>query len=172
MSSYKYTFKVLLLGHPSVKKEFINMYFQQIFREDLSLTIGIEFYMKDIQFSGDIIRLKFWDISENERFRFLIKQYCKGANGTVLMYDITNSKSLENLVNFIQIIRENAGDIPIILIGNRVDLEKFREVSKEEGIKIAERYNLSAFTEISTKTDENVEKTFEVLTEIIINHFK
>lgn len=172
MSSYEYTFKVLLLGHPSVKKEFINMYLQQIFREDLSLTIGMEFYIREVQLNGDIIVLQFWDISENERFRFLIQSYCKGANGAVLMFDINDSKTLDYLIDYIQTIRDNAGDIPIILIGNRIDLEESREISREEGIEITKRYNLSAFTEISTKTGENVEKTFEVLTEIIMNHFK
>jgi len=85
------------------------------------------------------------------------------------MYDITNSNTLKQLPDWLQTIRENAGDIPIILIGNKLDLEESREVSREVGIKFAEKYNLSAFAEISTKTGKNVEKVFQVLTEIIIN---
>lgn len=172
MSIYKYTFKVLLFSHPTVKEEFINKYLQQIFSEDLSLTVGVEFYTKDVQFSGDTVRLQFWEISESERFRFLIQSYCKGANGAVLMYDINNSKTLDLLIDYLQIISKNTGNIPIMLIGNKLYLEESRELSREVGINIAEKYNLSTYTEISTKTGQNVENAFQVLTEILINHLK
>lgn len=172
MSIYKYTFKVLLLSHPTVKEEFINKYLKQIFSEDLSLTVGVEFYTKDVQFSGDTVRLQFWEISEGERFRFLIQSYCKGANGAVLMYDINNSKTLDLLIDYLQIISKNTGNIPIMLIGNKLYLEESREISREVGINIAEKYNLSTYTEISTKTGQNVENAFQILTEILINHLK
>ena len=86
------------------------------------------------------------------------------------MYDITNSNTLKHLSEWFQLIRENAGDIPIILGGNIFNLQKSREVSEEEGVKLAEKYNLSGFVEISTKTGQNVEKIFEALTESVINN--
>ena len=69
---------------------------------------------------------------------------------------------------WIQIIRETAGDIPIILIGTRLDLEELRDLNKDKVFEIAEKYNLSSYNEISTKTGENVESTFDVLTELLI----
>jgi GTPase SAR1 family protein len=68
-----------------------------------------------------------------------------------------------------QIIRENASDIPIMLVGTKLDLEEFRELNREEGIEIAKKYNLASYSEISTKTGQNVEKSFEMLTDILIN---
>ena len=69
---------------------------------------------------------------------------------------------------WIQIIRERAGDIPIILIGTKLDLENLRDLNKDKVFEIAEKYNLSSYNEISTKTGENVETTFDVLTELLI----
>jgi len=86
------------------------------------------------------------------------------------MYDISNSNTLKHVPEWIQIIRENAGDIPILLIGNKLDLGQLREVSFEEGLKFKDKYDLSAFFEISSKTGENIENTFEGLIEIIMNY--
>ena len=79
------------------------------------------------------------------------------------MYDITNRLSLDQIPDWIRIVRENAGDIPIILVGAKAHLEQFRAVSKEEGILAAKKYNLSGFIEASVKTGQNVEKAFELL---------
>jgi len=99
-----------------------------------------------------------------------IKKICKGSNGAIIMYDITDLNTFKHVPEWVQIIRESAGDIPILLIANKLELEQSREVSRKEGFEIVEKYNLSAFTEISTKTGKNVNKTFEDLIKIIMNH--
>jgi len=76
-----------------------------------------------------------WDFGGEERFKFLLSQYCKGQDGAIIIYDITNSSTLNQLPDWIQIIRQTSGNIPIMLIGNKLDLEESREVSREEGIK-------------------------------------
>ena len=83
-------------------------------------------------------------------------------------HNVPGVKSLDHLPEWTQIIREHAGDIPIMLIGNKLDLEKSREVSRDEGILTEKKYNLSAYIEISSKTGKNVEKAFEVITDILI----
>ncbi|NVM17219.1 MAG: GTP-binding protein [Candidatus Lokiarchaeota archaeon] len=167
--SYDYNLKVLLLGDPSTGKEdFVNRYISRIFQEDLNLPVGVDFYTKDQKFEGKIVKLQIWNFGGEPRFRFLIHQYCKGANGAIIMYDITNLKSLDNIPEWTQIIREHAGDIPILLVGNKLDLEKSRVVSKEEVVLIAKKYNLAAWVELSSKTGQNVEKTFATLTKILI----
>jgi len=173
MSSYDYTLKVLLLGDPSTgKEEFVNRHISGIFHDDLNLTLGIDFYSKTQEFKGKKVRLQIWNFGGQERFRFLLHKYCIGANGAIIMYDITNLKSLDHLPEWTQVIREHAGDIPILLAGNRLDLETSRSVSKEEGILTAEKYNLSTCVELSTKTGQNVEKTFEILTKILVENYE
>jgi len=86
----------------------------------------------------------------------------------IIIYDTTNFKSLDHLPDWIQIIREHAGAIPILLVGNNLDLEKSRKVPKEAAILTAKKYNLSGCVEMSSKTGQNVEKTFEFLTKILV----
>lgn len=115
--------------------------------------------------------LQLWDIQESENFKLITPSYCVGAEGALLMYDITNLKSLNFLIDFIQVIMENAGDIPILLVGNNLEIQEFREVSKEQGTQIAEEYNLSGFVEISTKTGQNITIMFKTFTEMLMQRF-
>jgi small GTP-binding protein len=167
-------FKVLLIGQTTVKNEFLKKYVKPVIRNpgDLRITIGTDFYTKMVKIKEITVKLQLWDVVEEGRFKFLLPTYCKGSNGAIILYDITDSNSLKHVHEWIIIIREQAGDIPIILIGNKLDSEQSREVPREEGIKIAESYNLSAFVEISTKTGENVEKKFTLLADIMINHLQ
>ena len=172
MTMYDYTFKILLLGDDtSIKSAFITRYFSGFFQEDLRLTIGVDFYSKTTSFKDKKVKLQIWDFGGEERFRFLLSQYCKGANGAFFLYDITNQVSLDHLPDWTQIIRENAGDIPIMLIGSKVDLNEFRAVPRDDGILAAKKYNLASFVELSSKTGENVENAFQVITEILFEKY-
>jgi small GTP-binding protein len=169
MADYDYTFKVMMIGDASVGKTSLTLrYISGFFLEDLKLTIGVDFYSKTIEFQDKKVKLQIWDFGGEERFRFLLSQYCKGANGAFFLYDITNRITLDHLPDWTQIIREHAGNIPIMLIGSKLDLEKFRAVSREEGILAAKKYNLSSFVELSSKTGQNVEMAFNVITETLI----
>jgi len=173
MADYDYNWKILVLGDPSTgKEELIMKYISGHIKEDVKLTIGVDFYSKTTTYNDKKVKLHIWDVGGEERFRFLLNQYCRGASGTIIMYDVTNSKTLEPLSELIQIIRENAGDIPIMLVGNKFDLENSREVSKQEGIEIVRKYNLSTYREVSTKTGYNVDKVFRNFIEILIKYFK
>jgi GTPase SAR1 family protein len=93
-----------------------------------------------------------------------IKNMYKGSKGAIIMYDITNSNSLKYIHELIRTIRENAGDIPILLVGNKVDMEHNREVLQEEVIRFANQYNIYDVIEISAKEGNNCESVFEKLT--------
>ena len=169
MTDYDYTFKIMLLGDASVGKTSLTLrYISGFFLEDLKLTIGVDFYSKTSDFNNKKVKLQIWDFGGEERFRFLLSQYCKGANGAFFLYDITNRITLDHLPDWTQIIREHAGDVPIMLIGSKLDLERFRAVPREDGILAAKKYNLSSFVELSSKTGQNVEKAFDVMTETLI----
>ena len=173
MAGYDYTWKIMMLGDAAVGKTSLTLRFiSGFFLDDLKLTIGVDFYSKTTTFKEKKVKLQIWDFGGEERFRFLLHQYCKGANAAFFLYDITNRLSLDHLPDWTQIIREHAGDIPIMLIGSKVDLQEFRAVTREEGILAAKKYNLSTFIELSSKTGQNVEKSFDVITEILFEKYK
>jgi len=162
-----------MLGDAAVGKTSLTIRFiSGFFLEDLKLTIGVDFYSKTTNFNKKKVKLQIWDFGGEERFRFLLHQYCKGANAAFFLYDITNRLSLDHLPDWTQIIREHAGDIPIMLIGSKVDLKEFRVVSRDEGILAAKKYNLSTFIELSSKTGQNVEKAFDSITETLFDRYK
>jgi small GTP-binding protein len=164
-------FKILLLGDlSSGKNDLTTKYTSRCYPEDTKLSLGVDFYTKTTTFKEKKIKIQLWDVDSEDIKGFLLSSYCRGSNGAIIMYDITNFYTLKHVPDWVQLIRKNAGNIPIILVGNLSNLEKTWDVSGEEGIRLAKKYNLSGFVEISTKTGENVEETFESLTEILIYH--
>ena len=173
MASYDYTWKIMMLGDADSGKISLTIrYISGFFLEDLKLTIGVDFYSKTTNYDGKKIKLQIWDFGGEERFRFLLHQYCKGANAAFFLYNITIRNSLASLPDWTHIIREHAGDIPIMLIGTSVDLTEKRAVTREEGIQAAKKHNLSAFIELSSKTGLNVEKAFDVITEMLFEKYQ
>jgi small GTP-binding protein len=172
MTDYDFTFKIMMLGDASVGKTSLTIrYISGFFLEDLKLTIGVDFYSKTTNFKGKKVKLQIWDFGGEERFRFLLSQYCKGANAAFFLYDITNSITIDHLPDWTQIIREHSGDIPIMLVGSKVDLEEFRAVPRNEGILAAKKYNLTSFVELSSKTGQNVEEAFNLMTESLFEKY-
>jgi small GTP-binding protein len=172
MTDYDYTFKLMMLGDASVGKTSLTLrYISGYFMEDLKLTIGVDFYSKTTLFNEKKVKLQMWDFGGEERFRFLLSQYCKGANGAFFLYDITNVRSIDHLPDWTQIVRENAGDIPIMLIGSKKDLDEFRTIPREDGILAARKYNLTSFIELSSKTGENVERAFKEMTDTLFEDY-
>ncbi len=172
MTDYDFTFKIMMLGDASVGKTSLTIrYISGFFLEDLKLTIGVDFYSKTTNFKGKKVKLQIWDFGGEERFRFLLSQYCKGANAAFFLYDITNSITIDHLPDWTQIIREHAGDIPIMLVGSKLDLEEFRAVPRNEGILAAKKYNLTSFVELSSKTGQNVEDAFNLMTESLFEKY-
>ncbi|GAB4328371.1 MAG: hypothetical protein Kow0069_35520 [Promethearchaeota archaeon] len=186
---FQYSFKLLLLGDSSVGKTTLtHRYIYKVFLDNPRLTIGVDFYSKRVvlsvsvdevpelretrQVEGDSFevatRLQIWDFGGEERFRFLLPTYCKGANAALFLYDITNSKSLYHLPQWTQIVYTNAGRIPILLVGSKADLEAYRTVPTEEGLEAAKRNNLAGFVEVSSKTGQNVSEVFEEITRILV----
>lgn len=173
MASYDFTWKIMMLGDADVGKTSLTIrYISGFYLEDLKLTIGVDFYSKTANYKEKKVKLQIWDFAEEERFRFLLHQYCKGANAAFFLYNITIPRTLDHLPEWTQIIREHAGDIPIILVGTNLHLKEQRTVTREQGIQVARLHNLSGFMEVSSKTGQNVEKLFDVMTEILLERYK
>ncbi|MFX1589083.1 MAG: Rab family GTPase [Promethearchaeota archaeon] len=136
------------------------------------LSTGAELCTKTVKLRGNNAKLQIWILSPSKRFNSLRQLYVLGSNGAIIMYDITNMNSLNRISEWSQVIREKDGNIPILLAGNKIDLEDLREISIDQINKIIEDLQLSAFMEISSKTGENVELMFERFTQLIINFFE
>lgn len=163
----------MMLGEADAEKTALTIRFiSGFFLEDLKLTIGVDFYTKTTNYQGRNVKLQIWDVGGEERFRFLLPTYFLGANAAFFLYNITNPNSLDQLPEWIQIIRDNAGDIPLILVGTQVHLEKQRAITREVAIETVRAHNLSAFIEVSAKSGQNIERLFDTITEILFERYR
>ena len=163
-------YKILLLGDSTVGKTcFLLRYCDKRFQEAHLSTIGLDYRLKSMTLkNGKNIKLQIWDTAGQDRFRAITKNYYKGANGIILIYDVTNLQSYENVKNWISQIKEEANpNVLIYLAGNKIDVgEEDRVVKTEEGQKIANEFNLP-FYETSAKNGVNVNEIFEDILEKI-----
>ena len=163
-------YKVLLLGDSSVGKTcFLLRYCDRTFQEAHLSTIGLDYRLKTMTLKNNKnIKLQIWDTAGQDRFRALTKNYYKGANGIILIYDISTTQTFENVKVWINQIKEEANaNVIIYLVGNKIDLPKDkRTVTEEEGQKLADEYKF-LFKEASAKEGTNVNEIFQELVEKI-----
>nr|AEO51738.1 Rab8 [Helicoverpa armigera] len=162
--TYDYLFKLLLIGDSGVGKTSILFRFSEdAFNISFISTIGIDFKIRTIDLDGKKVKLQIWDTAGQERFRTITTAYYRGSMGIMLVYDVTNEKSFENIKNWIRNIEENASaDVEKMILGNKCDLEAKRQVSKERGEQLAVEYQIK-FIETSAKDSLNVESAFYTL---------
>ncbi|XP_045502803.1 ras-related protein Rab-8A isoform X1 [Colias croceus] len=162
--TYDYLFKLLLIGDSGVGKTSILFRFSEdAFNISFISTIGIDFKIRTIDLDGKKVKLQIWDTAGQERFRTITTAYYRGSMGIMLVYDVTNEKSFENIKNWIRNIEENASaDVEKMILGNKCDLDAKRQVSKERGEQLAIEYQIK-FVETSAKDSLNVEYAFYTL---------
>lgn len=168
--SYDLLFKLLLIGDSGVGKTCILFRFSDdAFNTTFISTIGIDFKIKTIELRGKKIKLQIWDTAGQERFHTITTSYYRGAMGIMLVYDITNSKSFDNIAKWLRNIQEHANeDVEKMILGNKCDMEDKRVIAKERGESIAKENGIR-FLETSAKTNVNIEKAFTQLSESILD---
>ncbi|PWA75326.1 Ran GTPase [Artemisia annua] len=164
---YDLSFKILLIGDSGVGKSSLLVSFisdDDAF-QDLAPTIGVDFKIKQLTVGGKRLKLTIWDTAGQERFRTLTSSYYRGAQGIILVYDVTRRDTFTNLSEIwakeIELYSTNQ-DCVKMLVGNKVDKDTERFVSREEGIALAKELNC-LFLECSARTRENVHQCFEEL---------
>jgi small GTP-binding protein len=163
-----YEFKILLVGDPAVgKTSLILKYVENRFEREYKASIGVDFAYKIIELEDKVARLIIWDIASQERFGPYRSSFYKQTDGAMLVFDLTRPETLEAIEAWMREIREHAGDVEILLIGNKADLKKKREIKKSEIQKWVERYGCS-FVETSAMSGDMVEDAFLMLTKQII----
>ncbi|KAL2502708.1 Ras-related protein RABC2a [Forsythia ovata] len=164
-SNYDLSFKILLIGDSGVGKSSLLVSFISSSVDDLAPTIGVDFKIKLLTVGGKKVKLTIWDTAGQERFRTLTSSYYRGAQAIILVFDVTRRDSFTNLSDVwakeVELYSTNQECIKM-LVGNKVDRESERLVSREEGASLAKDLGC-LFRECSAKTRENVEQCFEEL---------
>lgn len=161
--------KVITCGDGGVgKTTLLYRYIDGIFLADTRLTIGVEFFLKEISLEGKKVLLQVWDFGGQEHFRPLLKSYAKGAKGALLLFDLTRPSSLNQIDQWVDICRRENPDIPIIFLGTKLDLEDQINVEDSFALYFKERYNFFDYLKISSKTGENVNLAFELLAKKLV----
>ena len=150
-------FKIILLGDTTVgKTAFFKRFFLNEFTDSFITTIGLTELSKYVKIEYKVYKIQIWDTSGQKRLKIIPQKYYEKADGIILMYDITNSDSFDNIINWTRDIRKNASENLIIyLIGNKVDLIDDRKINIEKGRKIASDERMK-FIEVSCKWNLNI----------------
>uniref|UniRef100_A0A8D0ET71 Ras-related protein Rab-13 n=1 Tax=Strix occidentalis caurina TaxID=311401 RepID=A0A8D0ET71_STROC len=137
--AYDHLFKLLLIGDSGVGKTCLIIRFaEDNFTSTYISTIGIDFKIRTVDIDGKKIKLQVWDTAGQERFKTITTAYYRGAVGIILVYDITDEKSFENIQNWMKSIKENASaGVERLLIGNKCDMEGKRKVQRDAAEKVA-----------------------------------
>jgi len=156
---------LITLGEANVGKTSLSQYFiNQKFKEIKFTTIGVDFFPKNIEIDGAKIKLKIWDTAGQELYRKIVSNTIRNAMGILFVYDITNLESFTQLNYWLNEVNKlvNIKFFPCVLVGNKLDCEDNRKVSKERGFQFALKHKYS-FYETSAKTGESVDDAFNDL---------
>lgn len=168
--TYDLLFKLLLIGDSGVGKTCLLFRFSDdAFNTTFISTIGIDFKIKTVELGGKKIKLQIWDTAGQERFHTITTSYYRGSMGIMLVYDITNVKTFDNISKWLRNIDEHANeDVEKMILGNKCDMDDKRQVPTARGETIAREHNIP-FLETSAKANINVEKAFMNLAQAILN---
>ena len=163
-------YKILLLGDATVGKTcFLLRYTDDTFLDLHMATIGLDYRLKTMILENHkIVKVQLWDTAGQDKFRAITRNYYKGARGIILIYDVTNIKSYENIKKWINEIKEEISEkVSTVLIANKIDNEPERKISREQGEKLAKDNDVTFF-ETSAKTGEGVNESVFYLVQKII----
>lgn len=159
--NYDYLFKVALIGDSGCgKTTTLLRYADGLFKDNTQSTIGVDFKIVSHKIENASIKLQIWDTCGSERFKSITSSFMKSCNAYILVFDLTNIKSFNNLESWIKMINENTSANFYCIVGNKCDLKDKRQVLQQDAIKFAEKYNLR-YVEASAKEDENIDKVFK-----------
>jgi Ras-related protein Rab-1A len=161
---HDHLFKILLLGNSGVgKSNLLLRYVDDIYKEDLGPTIGVDFKICSRMIDDKLVKMQIWDTAGQERFRTITISYYRGSHGILVVYDVTDRTSFQHVRSWMQEIQKYAKEgASILLVGNKVDLTSKRAVSTDEGQELAHELGVG-FIETSARNAHNIENMFERL---------
>ena len=163
--------QLLIVGNSAVgKSSILRRFAQDKFNPNYFATIGVDFFTKDVILDQKKIHIKMWDTAGQERYKALTQGFFRNAQGIMIVYDIKNKESFNDLKYWIQSIENNINiqnkNIPAIIIGNKIDLND-REVDKNEAEQFAKSKNYKYF-EVSAKSGQGIDESIKYLIQKVI----
>ena len=166
---YSQTLKLIVIGHTSVgKTSVISSFSDSSFKVDVLHTVGVDYQSKVVKWRDESIKLQIWDTAGQERFRTLTQGFYRGAAGILVVFDITEMRSFDQIPFWVESIHENCPNPPVVfLIGNKIDLNHNRAVTTDRAERIAKQYGFM-YMECSAKMKINIDEIFIKLVESIM----
>ena len=168
-TDYNYLFKTIIVGDNGVgKSSIIRTYIEDTFVINYNSTIGIDFHIKVVEHDNKKIKIHIWDTAGTERFKTIVRSYYKDCIGCVVVFDITNRTSFDNVHKWVEDVYTHTNTnkkMEFILVGNKCDLMD-RQVAYNEGHDLALQYNM-IYIETSAKNRYNIDSVYQRLTECI-----
>lgn len=161
---YDYLFKLVIVGDSGVGKSRLLIRFSdRTYNDSYISTVGVDYKIRTIELNGKTIKLQIWDTAGQERFHAITSTYYRGANGIIIVYDITNLNSFNNVTKWLtEIERYACENVVKLLVGNKSDLNCLRTVEYKKAQEFAQWRNMS-FLETSAKCMINIDKTFTLI---------
>ena len=167
--------QLLIIGNSIVgKTSILTKYTLKTYNENYLATVGLDFFTKDETIDNKLIRIKIWDTAGQERYKAITKCFFQRAQGIMIVFDVTNKKSFDDLKVWIESINlqsqltEDLENMPIIIIGNKIDMPN-RVISKETAINFAKEQNFDYY-ETSAKTGEGVDNAIKELVKKVMSY--
>ncbi|XP_053270736.1 EF-hand calcium-binding domain-containing protein 4B [Pleuronectes platessa] len=162
-------FKVVLVGNSSVgKTSLLRSFCEGRFHPATTATVGVDYSVKTLTLDSMQVAMQLWDTAGQERYRSITKQFFRKADGVVVMYDVTVKESYSAVQPWLVNVQEAAGEgIPVLLIGNKMDMDGEREVSFKEAEQLAYD-NKVMFFEVSAYTGKNVTESLTHLARVLM----
>ncbi len=166
----KFTFKIVIVGDAAVgKTSLVRGFIKEKFSTEYLPTLGVDIYYKQLNINGRVVDLSIWDIAGQKGWEIMHKNYFKGSDGCIAVFDLTRIKTFENLKAWILRVKEySKPDIPCTILGNKKDLKISIEVKPSSIEKITKETGYPYF-ETSAKTGENIEEAFTTLVKLILS---
>lgn len=157
-------YKIVIMGDQAVGKTcLLKQFTESSFTDTYCMTMGVESRATTIDISGRVVKLQCWDAGGRESFRSIVRSYYRRAAGALIVYDVTQRDSFNNTLQWLEDVRSHSGSsLPVLLVGNKRDLQHERQVSFEEAQRLAEQ-NAMGFKETSALTAANVLEAFTAL---------
>ncbi|PSC68383.1 Rab family GTPase [Micractinium conductrix] len=169
-SEYDFLFKLLLIGDSGVGKSCLLLRFaDDTYTESYISTIGVDFKIRTVELDGKVIKLQIWDTAGQERFRTITSSYYRGAHGIIVVFDVTDQESFNNVKQWLNEIDRYANEnVNKLLVGNKTDLTSKRVVAFETAKAFADEIGVP-YIETSAKSASNVEQAFMTMAAEIKN---
>ena len=169
-TNFDYIIRIALLGDSRVgKTNMIVRFVDNTFSYNIPSTMGYDCKSKIISIGKKKVKVQIWDTVGQERYLSINKSFLQKLDGVMLVYDISELESFQNMKNWINIVKDFKDKMPIIIVGNKKDKEEERIVSEEEGENLAKE-NETQFFETSACNGENIEKTFSFFSGKVFNY--